>query len=441
MLRPNTFEKLKSLVFRRARRDVGAKDRSFDGNFDLRFTANTIVRWKDHTASNVLRFILERGLDMRIGMVCYPTYGGSGVLATELGQELARRGHSVHFITYAQPMRLDRFQDNIYYHEVETPSYPLLEFNQYTLALAGKILDVARYEHLDVVHVHYAIPHAISAYLAKEIARTTTPFKLVTTLHGTDITLVGLEPTFHPIVKFSLEKSDVITAVSGFLQEKTRQSFGEDLPIKVIPNFVDTQLYQRGDCQNVEKRLRVDGEFVLMHVSNFRPVKRVHDCIRILAEVRKKLPARLVFVGDGPERSDAERLCRELNVEEFVTFLGKQSALPEILSAADIFLLPSQQESFGLSALEAMSCSVPVVSTSIGGIPEVVRHDETGFIAELGDVTRMARYCVDLLSNPKKLAIFRENSRKRAVEKFDISLIVPMYERVYEEALASTVNG
>lgn len=373
---------------------------------------------------------------MRIGMVCYPTYGGSGVLATELGQELARRGHSVHFITYAQPMRLDRFQDNIFYHEVETPSYPLLEFNQYTLALAGKILDVARYEHLDVVHVHYAIPHAISAYLAKEIARTTTPFKLVTTLHGTDITLVGLEPTFHPIVKFSLEKSDVITAVSGFLTEKTRQSFGEDLAIRTIPNFVDTEVYKRGECQAVEKRLRAEGEFILMHVSNFRPVKRVHDCIRILAEVRKKLSARLVFVGDGPERSDAERLCRELNVEEYVTFLGKQSALPEILSAADIFLLPSQQESFGLSALEAMSCSVPVVSTSIGGIPEVVRHDETGFIAELGDVNRMARYCVDLLSNPKKLAIFRENSRKRAVEKFDISLIVPMYERVYEEAVA-----
>lgn len=375
---------------------------------------------------------------MRIGMVCYPTYGGSGVLATELGQELARRGHSVHFITYAQPMRLDRFQDNIYYHEVETPSYPLLEFNQYTLALSGKILDVARYEQLDVVHVHYAIPHAISAYLAKEIAKNSNPFKVVTTLHGTDITLVGLEPTFHPLVKFSLEKSDVVTAVSSYLQEKTRQSFGSDLPITVIPNFVDTNIYKRSACPDVEKRLRSDGEFILMHVSNFRPVKRVQDCIRILAEVRKSIPARLVFVGDGPERSDAERLCRELNVEEHVTFLGKQSALPEILSVADIFLLPSQQESFGLSALEAMSCSVPVVATSIGGIQEVVRHDESGFVAELGDVARMARYCVDLLSNPKKLSIFRDNARKRAVEKFDISLIVPMYERAYEDAMRST---
>jgi len=373
---------------------------------------------------------------MRIGMVCYPTYGGSGVLATELGQELALRGHSVHFITYAQPMRLDRFQDNIYYHEVETPSYPLLEFNLYTLALAGKILDVAKYEQLDVVHVHYAIPHAISAHLAKEIAAATNPFALVTTLHGTDITLVGMEPTFHPLVKYSLEKSDAVTAVSGFLQEKTRQGFGADLSIQSIPNFVDTALYTRSAPETLERRLRCGDEWILMHVSNFRPVKRVQDCIRILAEVRKKLPARLIFVGDGPERSEAERLTRELGVEEHVTFLGKQSALPEILSVADIFLLPSQQESFGLSALEAMSCSVPVIATNIGGIPEVVKHDETGFIAELGDVQRMAKYCVELLSNPKKLAAFRANARRRAVENFDIATIVPLYEELYESVTA-----
>lgn len=373
---------------------------------------------------------------MRIGMVCYPTYGGSGVLATELGQELARRGHSVHFITYAQPMRLDRFQENIYYHEVETPSYPLLEFNLYTLALAGKILDVAKYEQLDVVHVHYAIPHAISGHLAQEIAASTNPFALVTTLHGTDITLVGMEPTFHPLVKYSLEKSCAVTAVSGFLQEKTRQSFGVDLTIQAIPNFVDTSLYQRAAQDSLEQRLRRGDEWILMHVSNFRPVKRVQDCIRILAEVRTKLSARLIFVGDGPERSEAERLTRELGVEEHVTFLGKQSALPEILSVADIFLLPSQQESFGLSALEAMSCSVPVIATNIGGIPEVVKHDETGFIAELGDVQRMARYCIDLLQNPKKLAAFRTQSRRRAVELFDIAKIVPMYEEVYESVTA-----
>jgi N-acetyl-alpha-D-glucosaminyl L-malate synthase BshA len=371
---------------------------------------------------------------MNIGIVCYPTYGGSGVLATELGHALARRGHSVHFITYAQPMRLDRFQDNIYYHEVETPTYPLLEFNLYTLALAGKIIDVAKYERLDILHVHYAIPHAISGFLAREILNGTTPVQLVTTLHGTDITLVGMEPSFHPLVKFSLERSDAVTAVSGHLMEKTRQSFDVEKPISVIPNFVDTQLYRREECPQLARQLHVDGdEAVLMHVSNFRPVKRVQDCIRILAEVRKKVKVKLVLVGDGPDRSDAERLARELGVFDCVRFLGKQSALPEILSTADIFLLPSQQESFGLSALEAMACEVPVVATNIGGIPEVVRHGETGYVAELGDVDRMARYCVELLSNPKKLAAFRAASRKRAVEHFSIDLIVPQYEELYQQ--------
>jgi len=369
-------------------------------------------------------------------MVCYPTYGGSGVLATELGQSLARRGHSVHFITYAQPMRLDRFQDNIFYHEVETPGYPVFEFNLYTLALAGRIIDVVRYENLDVLHVHYAIPHAISGYLAREILTPIRPLKLITTLHGTDITLVGLEPSFHPLVKFSLERSDIVTAVSSDLREKTRQNFGTELPIRVIPNFVDTTIYKPDTCQPLSRQLRKDGEFILMHVSNFRPVKRVSDCVRILAEVREKVPAKLVLVGDGPDRAEAERLARELGIAEYVVFLGKQSALSEILSIADIFLLPSQQEAFGLSALEAMSCGVPVVATNIGGIPEVVSHGETGYISELGDVSRMARYCIDLLTNPKKLAIFRERARTRAVEKFDIDLIVPMYESLYKEVVA-----
>lgn len=358
------------------------------------------------------------------------------MLATELGQALAKRGHSIHFITYAQPMRLDRYQDNIYYHEVETPTYPLLEFNLYTLALAGKIIDVVKYEHLDILHVHYAIPHAISGYLAREILNGSAPVKLVTTLHGTDITLVGMEPSFHPLVKFSLERSDAVTAVSGHLMEKTRQSFDIATPISVIPNFVDTELYKREECPKLSRRLDAEGDdAILMHVSNFRPVKRVQDCIRILAEVRKKVKAKLVLVGDGPDRSDAERLARDLGVFEYVHFLGKQSALPEILSTADIFLLPSQQESFGLSALEAMSCEVPVVATNIGGIPEVVRHGETGYVAELGDVDRMARYCIDLLTNPKKLAAFRLASRKRAEEHFNIDLIVPMYENLYKSML------
>lgn len=372
---------------------------------------------------------------MHIGMVCYPTYGGSGVVATELGHALAKKGHSVHFITYDQPMRLDRFQDNIYYHEVETPNYPLLEFDLYPLALAGKIVDVAKYERLDVLHVHYAIPHAVSGYLAKEMLNDKNPLKLVTTLHGTDITLVGLEPTYFPLVKFSLERSDAITAVSGFLQEKTKQSFGQHLNIEVIPNFVDTSHYKREECLPLVQRLKSHGEAILMHTSNFRPVKRVQDCVRILFEVRKKIPARLVLIGDGPERSDTERLCRELGVIDYVTFLGKQSALPELLSSADIFLLPSQQESFGLSALEAMSCGVPVIGTNIGGLPEVVEHGECGYVAELGDVERMSKYCVDLLSHPKKLAAFRDHAISRAKEKFELNLVVPMYERLYENVL------
>ena len=372
---------------------------------------------------------------MQIGMVCYPTYGGSGVLATELGHALARRGHSVHFVTYAQPMRLDRCQDNIFYHEVETPSYPLLEFNLYTLALAGKIIDVARYEKLDVLHVHYAIPHAISGFLAREILKAEDGVSLITTLHGTDITLVGLEPSFHPLVKFSLERSEAVTAVSQHLLEKTRQSFDVETPIDVIPNFVDTTVYKRTASEAMCKQLRRGDEYILMHVSNFRPVKRVQDCVRILHEVRNHVNARLVLVGDGPERSDTERLVRELGLIDHVTFLGKQSALPEILSAADVFLLPSQQESFGLSALEAMACEVPVIATNIGGIPEVVRHGETGYVAELGDIHRMAKYCVELLTSPKKLDAFRAAARRRAVEKFDIELIVPLYEQVYERSL------
>jgi L-malate glycosyltransferase len=369
---------------------------------------------------------------MRIGMVCYPTYGGSGVLATELGHELAKRGHEVHFITYDTPMRLDRFQDNIYFHEVELPSYPLLEFNLYSLALAGKIIDVAKYESLDVLHVHYAIPHAVSGSIARDVLNEDSKLKLITTLHGTDITLVGLEPTFHPIVRYALQRSDAVTAVSSYLEERTRQNFGRDLQIEVISNFVDTNYFDRKANPQLEKHIKPNGERILMHMSNFRPVKRVQDCVRVLAEVRQQLDARLVLVGDGPERSDTERLSRELGISDYVLFLGKQSALPEILSTADIFLLPSQQESFGLSALEAMACGVPVIGTNIGGIGEVVQHGASGYLAELGDVKRMARYAVELLSNEKKLASFRESARKTAVEQFDISLIVPQYEALYK---------
>ncbi len=375
---------------------------------------------------------------MKIGIVCYPTYGGSGVVATELGMELARRGHHVHFITYAMPFRLDRFQENVFFHEVEIPSYPLMEHQLYTLALAGKIIDVVQYEQLDLLHVHYAIPHAVSGLLAKQILGAKTPIKMLTTLHGTDITLVGLEPTFLPLIKFALEQSDAISAVSSYLREKTNQSFTPRKDLRVIPNFVDTTVFRRSDdrCDSMRHRLAKPGEKILMHCSNFRSVKRVQDTIRVLDEVRKTVNARLVLIGDGPERVDTERLSRELGVSEYVSFLGKQNGLAEILSAADLFLLPSQSESFGLSALEAMSCSVPVVASNVGGIPELVTHGENGYVAELGDVSRMARYAVELLGNEKRWKVFSDKARQSAVDNFDVNNVVPQYESLYAELVA-----
>jgi L-malate glycosyltransferase len=370
---------------------------------------------------------------MKIGIVCYPTYGGSGIIATELGIELACRGNEVHFISYAQPMRLDHFQDNVFFHAVELPHYPLFEFQLYSLALAGKIIDVVKYEDIDILHVHYAIPHAISGYLAKKVMENSNDFKLITTLHGTDISLVGLEPTFLPLVKFSLEQSDAITSVSGYLAEKTIQNFDIHKNIEIIPNFVDTDTYIRGDFPGIRNHIAPNGEKILVHISNFRPVKRVADTIRILDKVRQSVPAKLILVGDGPDRPECERLARELKLHEHVKFMGMQTSFVELLSVSDIFLLPSQSESFGLSALEAMSCSVPVVAYNIGGIPELINHDETGYVAELGDIDRMAKYVVDLLSKPKKWKIFSDNARKRAVEKFNKSQIVDKYVSVYNQ--------
>ncbi|MEN3027438.1 MAG: N-acetyl-alpha-D-glucosaminyl L-malate synthase BshA [Chlorobiota bacterium] len=373
---------------------------------------------------------------LRIGIVCYPTYGGSGVVATELGKALARRGYQVHFITYALPWRLDAFHDNIFFHEVELPNYPLFEFQLYSLALAGKLVDVARYERLNLLHVHYAIPHAISGYLAQRMLQEHHGLSLpvVTTLHGTDITLVGLEPSFHPVVRFSIEHSDAVTAVSYFLADKTRHQFHIQRPIEVIPNFVDTNFFTPRPDPELRRQFAGEGEYLLIHVSNFRPVKRSPDTVRILAEVRSVVPAKLLLIGDGPERGEAERLARQLGIDEHVRCLGKQPITPELLSIADIFLLPSQSESFGLAALEAMSCGVPVVATTAGGIPELVRHGETGFLAEIGDIQRMARYCIELLTNPKKLHSFRERARLRALE-FDLERIVPRYEQLYQQVL------
>lgn len=374
---------------------------------------------------------------MKIGMICYPTYGGSGIVATELGQELANRGHEIHFISYAMPMRLDTFKDNIYYHEVEIPHYPLFEFHLYTLALTGKILDVIKYENLDIIHAHYAIPHAISGILTKQIIGDSR-VKLVTTLHGTDNTLIGMEPAFNPIVKYSLENSDAITSVSKYLKDKTYQNFNIEKEISVVPNFIDTKLYKRNECKNVKKHLSSKDEIILMHISNFRQVKRVPDTILILKEILDAgLPAKLVLIGDGPDRNETERLARELNIIDNVKFLGKQNAFIELLSCADIFLLPSQSESFGLSALEAMACGVPVVASNIGGIPEVVVHGETGYLAELGDTKRMAKYVIDLVTNSKKWQIFSDNSIKRAAKEFEISKIIPHYENIYNNLMNS----
>ncbi len=373
---------------------------------------------------------------MRIGITCYPTYGGSGVVATELGIELAKLGHQVHFISYAFPKRLSHFYEDVYYHEVEMSNYPLFEHSLYSLALTSKMTEVIQYENLDLVHVHYAIPHATSAYLAKQILRKSKKeTKIITTLHGTDITLVGLEPSFLPLVKFSIEESDGVTAVSRFLKEKTITNYNICKDIKVINNFIDTELYKPGMNEQFRKHIAPNGEKVLLHTSNFRLVKRVSDNIRILKEVKKEVPTKLVLVGDGPERSECERLTRELDLTNDVVFLGKQDALQELIIGADLFLMPSQSESFGLSALEAMSCGLPVVSTSVGGLPELLRHNETGFIAEIGDINRMAKYTIDLLTNERKYKLFSQNSRKRAEDKFNKDIIVPQYVKYYEDVL------
>lgn len=356
-------------------------------------------------------------------------------MATELGKQLALKGHEVHFISYAMPFRLNHYVENIFFHEVELSSYPLFEFNLYSLALASKMVEVATFENLDLLHVHYAIPHATSAFLAKQILKGKRDLKVITTLHGTDITLVGLEPSFLHLVKFSIEQSDGVTTVSRYLKEKTQTNYDITKEIEVIPNFIDSRHYKPMKDIPFRKHLAPNGEKIIVHTSNFRTVKRVTDAIRVLHQVRKEVNAKLVLVGDGPDRSECERLARELNLTNDVIFLGKQDALVEILNCGDIFIIPSQSESFGLSALEAMSCGLPVISSSVGGLPELVRHNETGFIAEIGDIDRMAKYTIDLLTNEKKYNLFSQRARERAVNVFDESLIIPQYEAHYEKVL------
>ncbi|MFA6540003.1 MAG: N-acetyl-alpha-D-glucosaminyl L-malate synthase BshA [Bacteroidota bacterium] len=374
---------------------------------------------------------------MKIGITCYPTYGGSGVVATELGVALSKKGHQIHFISYALPMRLTGgYDNNIFYHEVEMSTYPLFEFPLYTPALASKMVEVINFEKLDLLHVHYAIPHATSGYIAKKISDNK-DFRLITTLHGTDITLVGLEPSFLPVMKFSIEKSDGVTAVSRYLKEKTLTNYHIEKDIRVIPNFVDTQEYARKNDPYLRGKLCRTEKKIVVHVSNFRTVKRVTDVIKIFDIINKKVPSILVLVGDGPERSNCELLVRELGLQDSVKFLGKQQELVDILSSADLFLIPSQSESFGLSALEAMACEVPVISTSVGGLPELVLHNQTGFIAEIGDVDRMGKYAIDLLTNDSKHRLFASAGRRRAEEMFNVNKIVDEYEQYYEHILNS----
>lgn len=372
---------------------------------------------------------------MKIGIVCYPTFGGSGVLATELGLGLAKKGHEIHFITYNRPVRLGSFHENIYYHEVDSIDYPLFEFTPYESSLASKLVDVVKYENLDILHVHYAIPHASVAYVAKKILLQSGIYiPVVTTLHGTDITLVGHDKSFAPVVEFSINKSDGITAVSNYLKETTLSLFNITKEIRVIYNFIDFTRFKKTNKAHFKKAIAPDGEKIITHVSNFRKVKRVEDIIYAFDIIRKKVPSKLLLIGDGPERTHLESLCRKLGSCDEVRFLGKQEAIEEILAISDLFMIPSASESFGLAALEAMSCEVPVISSNIGGLPELNVHGKTGYLCDVGDVESYAKYAIELLSDEEKLNTFRKNALEHS-KNYSIEIILPQYEEYYQEVI------
>ncbi|MBK6445502.1 MAG: N-acetyl-alpha-D-glucosaminyl L-malate synthase BshA [Bacteroidetes bacterium] len=373
---------------------------------------------------------------MKIGILCYPTFGGSGVVATELGKALAEKGHKIHFITYSQPVRLEHFTENVFFHEVSVADYPLFEFAPYETALTSKLVDVASFEHLDLVHVHYAIPHASVAYMAKQIMKAqglNLPF--ITTLHGTDITLVGKNASYNPVVTFAINQSDAVTSVSKNLMEDTYQNFKIDKKIDVIPNFIDLRRFNKQRKDHFRRAVAPGHEKLIIHASNFRPVKRVSDVIKVFAQVVEKIPAKLLLIGDGPDRGKIEKECRESSACEHIRFLGKLEAVEEILSIGDLFILPSETESFGLAALEAMACQVPVISTNTGGIPELNVHGVTGFMSNVGDVDDMAKNAIYLLENEERLLQFKHQALEHA-KTFDIRRIMPMYERLYEEVLS-----
>lgn len=373
---------------------------------------------------------------MKIGIVCYPTFGGSGVLATELGLALSDKDYEVHFITYEQPVRLNQsFHPNIYFHEVKVPTYPLFDFPPYETALASTLVNVIINQQLDVLHLHYAIPHASAAYFARQILRKMgrdIPF--ITTLHGTDITLVGKDTTFAPVVTFSINESDAITAVSENLKEETYKYFHIEKDIHVIPNFVDIKRFYQADKNHFKQMLAPDGERILAHVSNFRAVKRVNDVIRVFEQVRKEIPSKLLMIGDGPDRQKSEDLARSLGIYQDVRFLGKQEQISEILSITDLFILPSETESFGLSALEAMACSVPIISSNAGGIPEINIQGKTGFMSNVGDVASMAEHAIYILADETRLKQFKKAAINQA-RNFEKQHIIPLYENLYFEVL------
>ncbi len=373
---------------------------------------------------------------MKIGITCHPTYGGSGAVATELGLELAARGHDIHFITHAQPFRLDGFRERVYYHEVEMDPYPLFEHPPYSLALAVALHEVAEDAGLDLVHAHYAIPHATSAWIAREMFNGRRGPRLVTTLHGTDITLVGDHPSFKSITRFSILQSDGLTAVSEFLRDRTEENFGVDADsIRVIPNFIDTERYRRGRDPCHRATLAPGGEKIVMHISNFRPVKRIPDVVETFARIRKEVPARLVMVGDGPERPHAQRRVEELGLAPDVLFLGKHASVDELLACSDLFLLPSESESFGLAALEAMACGVPVIAARVGGLPEVVEDGRSGFLFPVGDTDAMGEAGAALLADEARWVEASDAARARAVEHFSADRIVPIYESFYRSVV------
>lgn len=373
---------------------------------------------------------------MKIGIVCYPTFGGSGVVATELGLELSKRGHEIHFITYNQPVRLELLSNNVHYHEVNVPEYPLFHYQPYELALSSKLVDMVKLHKIEILHVHYAIPHAYAAYMAKKMLIEQDIYvPIVTTLHGTDITLVGSHPFYKPAVTFSINKSDAVTAVSQSLKADTLRLFDIKNEISVVPNFIDLEKYNHSftDCQR--GMMANDGEKIITHISNLRPVKRVQDVITVFYNVQKEIPSKLMFIGEGPEKENAEVRCAELGITDKVIFFGRSNEIDKILCFSDLFLLPSLTESFGLAALEAMASGVPVISSNTGGIPEVNIDGVSGYLSNVGDVEDMTKNAIHILSDTERLKTFKNNARKEAL-KFDLHAIVPQYETIYKDTLA-----